>query len=436
MLTSDQHVNAASQSGKVVGLMVALSVMSYFDRTIMSIAGPGIIREFSLSETEMGTVYSAFLLSYALLMIPGGRLADRFGPRRVLALSGLGAALFTGLTAFAAWPGLGSLLGLIPAFILIRLGLGTFTAPLYPSCARMNANWIPESRRARVQGMIASGAGLGGAASPLLFTWLIAQYGWRLSFLLSAVITAALALLWFWSVPSQGARSVTALAGGISAGGNLERVSVPWARLLRNRSLMLLTSSYFAVCYFEYIFFYWMFYYFGQVRHIGSEQTAWLTTYLFLAWMVMTPFGGWLSDKFVDRYGPRLGRQLVPIISLSMSAVFLFIGINCSNVAVMVTLLSLALGLASCSDGPFWAAAIEVAGKRDVGVAGAILNTGGNLGGFLAPIMTPLIASYVGWSWGLYFGSLVLLAGVMNWFFFDPAPTHREAQIPESLKTA
>jgi MFS family permease len=157
----------------VVGLMIGLSVISYFDRTIMSIAGPEIMEEFRISATEMGAVYSAFILSYALLMIPGGRLADRFGPRRVLALSGLGAALFTGLSAFGARPGLGSFLGVIPAFVLIRLGLGVCTAPLYPSCARMNANWIPESRRARVQGLIASGAGLGGALSPLLFTWLI-----------------------------------------------------------------------------------------------------------------------------------------------------------------------------------------------------------------------------------------------------------------------
>src|SRR5436309_15202158 len=88
--------------GGVVGLMIALSVMSYFDRTIMSIAGPEIIKEFSLSETGMGAVYSAFILSYALLMIPGGRLADLFGPRRVLAVSGLGAALFTGLSALGA----------------------------------------------------------------------------------------------------------------------------------------------------------------------------------------------------------------------------------------------------------------------------------------------------------------------------------------------
>ena len=54
----------------IVCLMFGLSVMSYFDRTIMSIAGPGIMKEFQLSETGMGTVYSAFTLGYALLMIP------------------------------------------------------------------------------------------------------------------------------------------------------------------------------------------------------------------------------------------------------------------------------------------------------------------------------------------------------------------------------
>ena len=86
----------------IVCLMFGLSVMSYFDRTIMSIAGPGIIKEFQLSETAMGTVYSAFTLGYALLMIPGGRLADRFGPRRVLTWMALGSALFTALTPLGA----------------------------------------------------------------------------------------------------------------------------------------------------------------------------------------------------------------------------------------------------------------------------------------------------------------------------------------------
>ena len=126
----------------VVILMIAFSLMSYFDRTIMSIAGPQIMKEFDLSATQMGSVYSAFILSYAIMMIPGGHVADRLGPRLTLLLMGLSAALFTGLTALGGKPGLGSVLGVVPALIAIRLGLGVGTAPLYPACAGMSANWI------------------------------------------------------------------------------------------------------------------------------------------------------------------------------------------------------------------------------------------------------------------------------------------------------
>ncbi|PYU91510.1 MAG: hypothetical protein DMG25_14515 [Acidobacteria bacterium] len=410
-------------------LMVGFSVMSYFDRTIMSIAGPAIIREFKLSETEMGTVYSAFILSYAVLMIPGGRWADRFGPRLVLTAMGLGAALFTGLTALGGRPGLGAYLGVVPAFALIRLGLGVSTAPLYPSCARMNANWFPESKRGRIWGFVAAGAGLGGAAAPPLFSRMIARYGWRASFWLAAAATAALAVAWHgyardyahehpWVAnlseipwPREAARVAPSRPG-----------PTPWRKLVGDRNLLLLTIGYFAVAYFDYLFFYWIFYYFGEVRHIEPARTAFYTAGLFLTWTVMTPLGGWVSDRPVERYGPRAGRRLVAIFVLALSAVLLGCGTSVSRPGAAAALLSLALGFASSSEGPFWATAIDIGGAH-VGAAGGILNTGGNLGGFLAPIVTPYIASHWGWSWGLYFGGLIMMLGVLVWFFVDPTKT-------------
>src|SRR5439155_9243413 len=73
----------------VIGLMFAFSVMSYFERTIMTIAGPEIMKEFNISATSMGSVYSAFILSYAILMTPAGWAADRLGPRLTLFLMGM-----------------------------------------------------------------------------------------------------------------------------------------------------------------------------------------------------------------------------------------------------------------------------------------------------------------------------------------------------------
>ena len=83
-----QRPNVGGVRTKVVVLLVLFSVMSYSDRIAMSIAGPSIMKEFSISETEMGSVYTAFSISYAFLMIPGGHLVDRFGPHTILTIMG------------------------------------------------------------------------------------------------------------------------------------------------------------------------------------------------------------------------------------------------------------------------------------------------------------------------------------------------------------
>src|SRR5262245_14713125 len=99
LLAVQQTNKVVRTQSKIVILMIAFSVMSYFDRTIISIAGPGIMKEFNLSEPQLGAIFTAFLISYAGMNLPGGYMADRLGPRRVLTLVGLGAGLFTGLTA-------------------------------------------------------------------------------------------------------------------------------------------------------------------------------------------------------------------------------------------------------------------------------------------------------------------------------------------------
>jgi sugar phosphate permease len=84
-------------------------------------------------------------------------------------------------------------------------------------------------------------------------------------------------------------------------------------------------------------------------------------------------------------------------------------------------LLALSFGLASASDGPFWAATIDAVGEN-VGAACGLLNTGSNIGGFIALVLTPFIASFAGWSSALYFGCLVATLGMAIWFFLDVMP--------------
>src|SRR5215472_4519283 len=260
----------------IVALLFAFSVMSYFDRTIMSIAGPSMMKDFGLSPTEMGSIFSAFILGYAIFMIPCGHLTDRLGPRRTLAFMGILSAAFTALIVLGGKPGLGLYLGIVPALFVIRFGLGVVTAPLYPACARMTANWIPVVYHARVQGFIMAGSSLGAAISPLLFTWMLRHFRWRISFLIAAAATAALGSLWLWyarDYPPGAAPKPKPHAA---------RPYTSWSKLFADRNLMLLTFSYGTLGYFQYIFFYWIYYYFGEVLHLGSQASAKYTGILFV----------------------------------------------------------------------------------------------------------------------------------------------------------
>jgi MFS family permease len=395
----------------LVALMFGFSVMSYFDRTIMSIAGPEIMKEFDISPARMGWVYSAFILGYAVFMIPGGDLTDRLGPRNTLTLMGLAAALFTAFTPLGGSPIFTGVIGVVAVLFTIRCALGVLSAPLYPACARMGAAWIHAVHQGRVQAFIIAGACLGGAVSPLLFRRMMELYRWRGSFFLAGLATALLALIWMMYVRRLPREREHAIAR--------RSETRSWRRLLLNRNLALLTFAYFTLGYFEYIFFYWIYYYFGEVRHEGFNQSARYTTFIFLTMMVMMPMGGWISDRLTGAYGPKFGRRVVPITGLTAGALLLYLGTIASQSEVAVVLMALAIGCTSVCEGPFWSLAIDIGGAQ-VGAAGGILNAGGNIGGFFSPVVTPYVASKAGWEWGLYLGGLLVILGAVCCYFLDP----------------
>jgi len=398
----------------ISALMFAFSLVNYFDRTILSVAAPGMMKEFALSPTQMGVVFSAFQVSYTLLMAPGGRWADRFGPRSVLTVMGLGAGTLTALRPLGGTPGLGSLIGVIPALVIVRLGFGAFTAPLYPATGRMNANVIPFRHRTRVQGLVNSGAGFGGAVSPLLFSAMIGKFGWRQSFIMAGAASIVVAAIWFFTVPDQ-PRTAAAAAS-------------KWGALLRDHNMRWLVLGFSAVCYFEYIFFFWLYYYLGEVRKLSPADTALYTTMPFLAWVVMMPLGGWVTDVLAARLGSKTGMRSISIASILCSVACLFGALQTADTRTMVGLLSLAFGFCSVADIVYWSAAIGIAGPQ-AGAACGLMNTGGNLGGGIAPVLTPIIAASYGWSAGLYVGGLIAVISVLAWLFID-ASKPCETELP------
>src|SRR6266478_5805072 len=171
----------------LIGWMFLISAIAYLDRVNISIAGPSIAEEFHLSNIQLGGVFSAFVLGYALFQAPGGWLADRIGPRKILMLGVIWWGVFTALvTTLSA-----NLAGLLAILIALRLALGIGEAVVYPATNCIVAAWIPAAERGIANGVIFAGVGFGAGVTPPIITWFLAHYGWRLSFWASAALGLA-----------------------------------------------------------------------------------------------------------------------------------------------------------------------------------------------------------------------------------------------------
>ena len=352
----------------------------------------------------MGTAFSAFLLSYTILLTPGGWLADRVGARRVLSGACAAWAIFTAATALAG----SSAAGLLPPFaalIGVRFMLGVSSAPLYPASAKVVATAVEPGRVTAVQGLVVCCAGAGSAAAPFLFSRLMDLFGWRLAFCAAAVLTVLVGAAWAAATRSP------ARAHAPAPTDSAQRFH---RAVLRNRSLLWLSASYFSLNYFEYIFFYWMYYYFGQIRHFTASLAAAASTATMFGMIVLGPTGGWVADILARRVGLMSGRRYVAIAGMLLSAVLLYLGAAGFSPVLTITLLAFAFGCASAAEGPFWATA-AAAGGEYAGAAGGFMNTVGNLGGMIAPVLTPLIAAQFGWASALWVASGLVLLGVIAW---------------------
>src|SRR5579862_4372069 len=172
-----------------------LSAVSYLDRVNFSIAGGAIADSYHLSNVQLGKVFSAMLVGYALFQTVGGRLADLFGSRRVLAAGVVWWGIFTGLTALVP-PGIA---GALVLFVAVRFLLGAGEAVIYPAANQFVARWIPTRERGIANGWIFAGVGAGAGLTPPLITYLMTHYGWRSAFWVCAVIGFLAGIVWFIS---------------------------------------------------------------------------------------------------------------------------------------------------------------------------------------------------------------------------------------------
>ncbi len=419
----------------VFGLFI-LSAVAYLDRVNISIAGSSIAAEYHLSNVQLGWIFSAFLVGYALFQTPGGWLADRLGPRRVLAAGVLWWGIFTALTALVST----KIAFTVLLFAAVRFLLGAGEAIIYPASNQFVSRWIPSAERGIANGLIFAGVGVGAGATPILITHVMVRYGWRWSFWMSAVIGLMAGTVWYFvarDTPEEHSHVSVPELMRIQAGRTVKSAShgrIPWSTIFRSKEVLALTLSYFSFGYVAWIFFSWFFIYLAKVRGLDLKVSAFYTTLPFLAMAACSPVGGAISDKLTKLYGKRAGRCGIAVFGLLLTSVFLTFGSQVQSARLASVVLAGGAGALYLSQSSFWSVTADIAAGSSGSVSG-FMNMGNQFGGALTASLTPAIASRFGWTTSFCVAAGLAVLGAAAWLLVDPeralAPAAKWSPSPE-----
>ena len=401
---------------RIIVLLMGYAAIGHFNRVGISVAGDEMfIPQLGISETRMGWVYTAFLIVYTIGMLPAGWLIDRIGAARALTLFGLTMGTFVVMTGALGWV-TDTPESLWIGLLVIRGLAGVCNAPLHPAAAHAVSDVMPAHRRATANGMITAGALVGIACCYPAFGWLMDRLTWQWAFVVSGSMLIVYSLLWKLLVSSS--LPHPHLKSAPASGTETPATPTSWS-MLGQRSLWLLTLSYAAYGYFQYLFFYWMGYYFKEVLDVPDVEARWASFWIMLAMGAGMAIGGRSTDAVCGSLGTTRGRRAIVLTGMGLGAVFGLIAVNVSGLTSVAVCLAISMAATGMVEGVFWTTATDIGGKSR-GLAGAFMNTGGNVGGLMSPVLTPFMAERIGWPGSIAVACVISGIGGLLWFFIKP----------------
>lgn len=465
----------------VLAFCCILSMITYLDRVCFGTVAPFIQKEFGLTETELGWLFGAFILSYSVFEVPTGWLGDLYGPRRTLIRIVLWWSLFTVLTALVMpnpeYP--------MVAFALmfgVRFLFGMGEAGAYPNIARAFHNWFPFTQRAFAKGAVWMAGRFAGGITAFIVLALVyettaagsneKEVHWRHIFWIFGFIGVVWCVLfWFWFCDRPEEKATVNQAElhliyeGTADEHSKERIRVPWGKLLSSGNLWILCSMYACAAYAWYFNITWLpkylTEYFGETRGETFSAEYWSFSLMaglpLLLGSVACLIGGILSDSYIRRTGDRKwGRRLFGVLGHGLAGMCWAVAIFVQNdVWLFVFAVAASAFFNDMMMGAAWATCIDI-GKRYAGIVAGCMNTIGNLGGFIASIVTGMIVDAArsqapehssketlleygraGWNINFAMFAGVFTLGAVLWFFVDatkpvaPTETAEGEPVPE-----
>jgi len=400
-------------------LLCLMYFIAYIDRVNISVAAPALKREFALTPTELGLIFSAFAYPYTLMQLGGGWLADRYGPRLVLTILSVLWALATILTGLS-WS--------VSSLIAFRLLVGVGEGGAFPTATRAFAFWLPVQERGFAQGITHSFARLGGAVTPPIVLAIVAGYGWRAAFYTLGTASLVWAAVWLESFRDEPADHPWVTAAELSEIGSRARSKdaprepTPWRQIIQR--MWLVTFVDFCYGWSLWVFLTWLPSYLSEGRKFAADQMALMTMLPLLAGVVGDTLGGVASDAIFRRTGNlRLARRALLVTGMGGALVFMIPAIVIDSARGAVVLLAAAFFFLELSDAVLWTLPLDIA-HAHAGTAGGMMNTGFGVAGMISPVVFGVLIERTGrYDLPLFISAALLLVGAIAALSIDPTRT-------------
>jgi len=404
----------------VLAVVCSLSVVTFLDRVCIAGSAPLIMADLRLTPVQMGGIFSAFAIAYALFEVPTGWLGDRIGPRKVITRIVVWWSFFTALTG---------LMSRFWSMAVVRFLFGAGEAGSYPNATKVFARWMPRAERGLAMGIMWMCGRWGGAFAPALVVFLITRMSWRSTFgVLGAIGMAWAGLFWIWFRDEPGEKQgvndaeieLIMQGQGSAALSSGRHLAVPWMQLLRSANLWAICLMYFCVCYG------WFFYITWLPASLTARGTTMAQAGIYgglplLMGGIGAFVGGLLTDYVVKKTGRLTSRRYIGFAGFFLGSLFMLASVRVQDPLAAVCVISLASFFGDLTLAGNWAVCMD-AGRELAGTVSGCMNMFGNIAGFLFPLITGAIVQRFGrWDLPILLSGAIFFFGALLWLRIDPA---------------
>ncbi|MET3851236.1 MULTISPECIES: MFS transporter [unclassified Paenibacillus] len=389
-----ESLSREARSRWILAALYAAWIVSYIDRTVVSLALSQIGLDMKLEASALGVVLSSFFVGYALMQIPGGWLGDRFGSRKVIVFAVLMWSVFTGLTG-AAW----SLTSLLLIRFLFGIGEGAYPA----ASTKAVSDYFARAKRTKAQATMMSSNALGGAIAPIVCTPFLLWLGWRHTFLaisfLGVIIVAWFLLITRRAAVTQDAPTASKADKGV------------YKELLRNTTLWKVMLLFFFANIASWGLSSWMPTYLMEAQGIDLKSAGLISVIPGLIGVL----GMLVSGRILDRIGAKA--KYAVTCCLACYAISLFLITQAVSLLQVMTLMSLATMFGSFTLSFVFTLPHRLMKQRVVASSFGMLNFGGQAAGIVSPTIMGLLISASGGSFNsafLFLTGSCLMAAVVS----------------------